>query len=87
MIPFHSYLTPDVQCKLDLSSQETIDLAQRDLRCPNCRYLISKVYGDIKGHLEFKCPKCRELYVINLSYFRTRSHNRYITITRVIQKI
>lgn len=82
---YQTYMTPEKQYKLDLSKQETIDLAQRDLRCPNCRFIITKVYGDIRGHMEFKCPKCREIYVVNLTYFRERSRSRYITLTRVIQ--
>ena len=79
-----TYITPEVQYKLDLSSQETFDLSQRDLRCPNCRFLINKVYGDIQGHLQFRCPKCKELYVINFSYFRARSHSRNVTLTKVM---
>ena len=82
---YQTYMTPEKQYKLDLSKQETIDFAQRDLRCPNCRFIITKVYGDIRGHMEFKCPKCREIYVVNLTYFRERSRSRYITLTRVIQ--
>ena len=80
-----THFSPLIQRKLDLSKQETVDLAQRDLRCPNCRFIITKVYGDIRGHMEFKCPKCREIYVVNLTYFRERSRSRYITLTRVIQ--
>ncbi len=80
-----THFSPLIQRKLDLSKQETVDLAQRDLRCPNCKFIVTKVYGDIRGHMEFKCPKCREIYVVNLSYFREQTHSRYITLTRVIQ--
>ena len=85
MMRCQTYMTPEKQYKLDLSKQETVDLAQRDLRCPNCRFIVTKVYGDIRGHMEFKCPKCREIYVVNLTYFRERTRSRYLTLTRVIQ--
>ena len=78
-----SYITPEQQYKLDLSKQETEDLAIRDLRCPNCHFLINRVYGDICGHLEFKCPKCKEKYIINFSYFRTRVKCRQVTLIKV----
>ena len=77
-------ITPNEKRKLDLSKQETIDLAQRDLRCPNCHFLVSKVYGDVRGHMEFKCPKCKDIYVINFDYFRTHSRSFLVTLIKVI---
>ena len=77
-------MQPAIKRKLDLSKQETIDLAQRDLRCPNCHFLVSKVYGDASGHIEFKCPKCKDIYVINFNYFRSRTRRFLVTLIKVI---
>jgi phage FluMu protein Com len=82
-IELRNYVTPREQRLLDLSVQETVDLKKRDLRCPYCHFLIERVYSDIRGHMETKCPKCRSVYVVNLSYFRKKERGEYITLIRV----
>ena len=43
-----SFMTDEVFRKLESSEAEVTQLTLRDLRCPNCRFLIDKVYSDIK---------------------------------------
>ena len=65
------YLSPlDVQKKLRLSASEIGDLKPRDVKCPYCGFVVSKVYADIKGHMLMKCRKCKNEAIINLAYFR-----------------
>lgn len=85
MIPEVSCITDEVQIKLDLSQQETIDLTQRDLRCPNCKFLITKVFSDISGHMQIRCPKCKEKYILNLAMFRTRHKGLFVTLIKAIE--
>lgn len=66
-----SYLTQEVQQRLDMSESETSELTVRDLRCPNCKFLVDKLYSDISGHIQIKCPKCKNVYILNVAYFRT----------------
>lgn len=63
---------PEVQAKLDMAARETINLSMREIRCPRCRFIITKVYSDVSGHFLAKCPKCKGQYVINFAYFRTQ---------------
>ncbi len=85
MIPNELHVSQEDQLKLDISKQETINLRERELRCPNCKFLINKLYSDISGHIQFKCPKCKEVYIMNLALFRTRSKSLYVTLIKVIE--
>lgn len=85
MIPTKSYITPEEQYKLDISEQESFDLAERDLRCPHCRFLITKIFSDAVGHMKVKCHKCKRLYVLDLQRFRTACRSVLVTLTRIIE--
>ena len=65
-------LSEDVKRKLELSREETENLKEREIRCPNCGFLITKVFSDINGHLQIKCEKCKSVNILNLAYFRKR---------------
>ena len=54
-----TYMNEDIFEKLEMSKTEVTELTLRDLRCPNCRFLIDKIYSDIRGHMQVKCPKCK----------------------------
>lgn len=82
-----SFMTDEVFRKLKSSEAEVTQLTLRDLRCPNCRFLIDKVYSDIKGHMQVKCPKCKNAYIMNLAYFRTFGHSRDQDFTVYLTKI
>ena len=83
----NSFMTDEVFRKLESSEAEVTQLTLRDLRCPNCRFLIDKVYSDIQGHMQVKCPKCKNAYIMNLAYFRTFGHSRYQDFTVYLTKI
>lgn len=61
---------PDVQEKLDLCEQETLDMSLREVKCPKCDFVITRVYSDARGHFLSKCPKCKSQYIMNYAYFR-----------------
>lgn len=64
-------LNPVVLKNIKLSSLETEDLMERDVKCPYCDTIITKVFSDAKGHFRIKCQKCKAVTVLNLTYFRT----------------
>ncbi len=61
---------PEVKRKLSRSRIEAETLNERDLRCPMCGFKIFTVFSDIRGHLQVKCPKCKENTILNVAYFR-----------------
>lgn len=61
-----------VQEKLRLSADEVEDLTERDVRCPYCGFLVTRVFPDAAGHLGVSCRKCKRQMVLNLAYFRRR---------------
>ena len=60
----------DIKRRLLKSRIEAESLNERDLKCPICDFKLQTVYSDISGHLRVKCPKCKEVSVLNLAYFR-----------------
>ena len=66
-----SFMSDDVFKKLEDSKTEVATLTSRDLLCPNCHFRIDTVFSDAQGHLQVKCKKCKNEYIMNLAYFRT----------------
>ncbi|NCD03861.1 MAG: hypothetical protein EOM00_12900 [Clostridia bacterium] len=60
----------DVKNRLLLSRVEAASLRERDLLCPECGFRIQTIYSDAQGHLRVKCPKCKQVNILNLAYFR-----------------
>ncbi len=56
--------------KVEHSHEESLDLTERELRCPYCNYFIMTLYSDVKGHLRAKCDHCKQITTYNLGYFR-----------------
>ena len=71
-----SFMSDDVFKKLEDSKTEAATLTSRDLLCPNCHFRIDTVFSDAQGHLQVKCKKCKNEYIMNLAYFRTFGHSR-----------
>lgn len=69
-----TYMNEEIFEKLEMSETEVTELILRDLRCPNCQFLIDKIYSDIQGHMQVKCPKCKNAYIMNVAYFRTKKN-------------
>lgn len=63
-------VSPEVKEKLDLSYQESLDLTERELRCPYCDFYLDTLYSDTAGHFKTKCDNCKNLIIFNLGYFR-----------------
>ncbi len=79
-----TFMNDEVFQKLESSKRETVTLTKRDLLCPNCHFRIDTVFSDIQGHIQVKCKKCKNEYIMNLAYFRTfrggeRSFTAYLT--------
>ena len=85
MYQIPSQITTTDQRKLDISEQETFNLAERDIRCPHCKFLIYKIFSDASGHLKVKCPKCKRNYAVNLQLFRTMKRSAFVTLIRIIE--
>lgn len=63
-------LTTEMQDKLERSHRESLDLAERELRCPYCHRYIATLYSDVAGHFKVKCDNCKKYTIFNLGYFR-----------------
>lgn len=63
-------LTLEVLGKLNLSASETEGMSLRDVKCPHCGFVITKVFSDMCGHYLARCRKCKREQPINLAYFR-----------------
>lgn len=61
---------PEIQLKLNLCEQEALDMSLREIKCPKCNFVITRVYSDASGHFLSKCPKCKSQYIMNYAYFR-----------------
>ena len=84
---FVTYMTDSIKYTLDMRRQVTIDLAKRDVRCPNCHYLLLKFFPELKmGMFEIQCTKCRQLYVLDFQDYKTAQNSMYITLTAVADK-
>lgn len=68
--PHLSPPTPEFRKKLERSYMEVDGLTLRDVKCPHCRFVITRVYSDIQGHYLAKCRKCKSEMILNLAYFR-----------------
>lgn len=59
-----------VHRRLQQSMIEVSELKKRDFRCPGCGYKAEIFYSDLRGHLQFKCQRCKGVFIINVAYFR-----------------
>ncbi len=73
--------------KLEISKAEVATLTKRDILCPNCNFRISTVFADARGHMQVKCKKCKNEYILNFAYFRTFGHSRDQDFTVYLTKI
>ena len=54
-------ISNELQRKMLNAKMSAKFLVKRDLKCPYCDYKIGSVFSDTKGHIEKKCPKCKEI--------------------------
>ena len=69
-------MTPEVQAKVALSYTESLDLRERELKCPHCGRYIASLFSDSSGHFRLKCPNCKAVTTYSLDYFRRRRYRR-----------
>lgn len=62
--------------RAELSKQEAEEFVERELKCPECGFLIATAYSDAAGHFKIKCQKCKKISVLNFAYFCRRKHKR-----------
>lgn len=65
-----SALSSEAQIKLEKSYIEAEGLDLRDIKCPHCKFVITRVYSDVQGHYLARCRKCKSEMVLNFAYFR-----------------
>ena len=70
-------LPPEILAKVKLSEEESEGLILRELRCPHCNFLIDTLYSDASGHRRTKCPKCKQITIMNMAYFRRVKRKYY----------
>lgn len=63
-------MSPETEQKVLKSYAESLELTERELRCPSCSFYIQTLFSDVSGHLKVKCPNCKVITTYNLSYFR-----------------
>lgn len=63
----------DIQEKLTKSRTEAAELTLRDIHCPYCGFIITRVYSDVQGHYLAKCRKCKNESILNFAYFRKQN--------------
>lgn len=71
-------IEPELRRKMERSYAESLSLTERSLHCPYCAFRIQTVFSDARGHLRSKCPKCKEITVFNLAYFRRKGKRQLI---------
>jgi len=54
------------------SEIKTDGLTLKEVRCPDCNFIILKVFSDISGHYLSKCPKCKSQHILDLSFFKEK---------------
>ena len=70
MTDYKMTLAPDVEAKLTVCVEEAEGLTMREIRCPYCGFVITRVFSDVSGHYLARCRKCKHESVLNFAYFR-----------------
>jgi len=63
-------LRPEVREKLDRCYRESLDLAERELRCPHCNWYLATLFSDAAGHFKTICKNCKTITIFDLGCFR-----------------
>lgn len=72
-------MSEELEMIVNLSFDESIGMAERDLNCPRCKRYMATLFADSGGHIRLRCNNCKTPTVFNLGYFRThrrRAANR-----------
>lgn len=64
--------SPEAQMKIHKAMKAVRNQKKRDLRCPYCKHVIIRPYGDARGHITTKCTFCKKEVVVGLLNMRCR---------------
>ena len=81
-MPYYTQTSNEIaRYRAELSRQEAEEFVERELKCPECGYLVAYAFSDAIGHFKIKCKKCKTVSVLNFAYFcrrrRKRNYQRY----------
>lgn len=83
MMTYRSGTATDIaRYRAELSRQEAADFIERELKCPECGYLVATAFSDATGHFKIKCQKCKSISVLNFAYFCRRKFRNTKTVYR-----
>ena len=74
-----------VEYFMRISTEECVNLTEREVKCPYCHFPLTHVFSDASGHLRVKCPKCKGTAIVNLAYFYT-SKSKTIGRLKVLEQ-
>ena len=60
-------ISPEIRAKIQRSLEASRKIAKRELRCPYDGFRVGTVCEDAGGHITFKCQKCKNETVFNLT--------------------
>ena len=78
MSPFDDkYVSEQIRKNAEVSRAEVTDMVDRAVRCPHCNFVMLYVYDDLhSGHLNMKCPKCKNISDLNLGLFKHQKEQK-----------
>lgn len=85
-MPYYSRTQDEyARFRAEVAKEEARDFVERELKCPECGYLVGFAFSDAKGHLKIRCKKCKTVSVLNFAYFyrnkyRRRKNNCYLPL-------
>ncbi|MCR5636235.1 MAG: hypothetical protein K6F76_03525 [Clostridiales bacterium] len=56
--------------RAQVSREEAQEFVERELKCPECGFIVAAAFSDATGHFKIKCQKCKSISVLNFAYFR-----------------
>ena len=62
--------------RAEQSRQEAQEFVERELKCPECGFVVAAAFSDAAGHFKVKCQKCKNIFVLNFAYFCRRKIRR-----------
>lgn len=76
-MPYYTQTNNEIaRYRAEVSKQEAQEFIERELKCPECGYLVAYAFSDATGHFKVKCKKCKTVSVLNFAYFCKRKYRR-----------
>lgn len=72
-MPYYKKINDDyARLRAEASREEAQRFVERELKCPECGFVVANAFSDACGHFKIKCQKCKKISVLNLAYFCRR---------------